>query len=514
MTEYHNKNIPAAKSNNYLKHWHIILLVILGTIVRLVYGIYHRGWLSAADQLAWGQSLEEMMHSGLVSYKQLIHYPHEGGSFFISLIAIGLRPFGNILPPLSMAALFVDTLSRFFQILLSRRIFGSPTAAWFALWTVMALPLILPWGTVNYGLHSLSSFIPFVFIYFATTYKSRLPGSVLCGIVAGFSVAFSYDNLILIPAYLVWVMFTGKNEENKLPHMIRFLGFALLALVPHILLRLFADNGFNLEHLPVTTIRGFSWKEFFSFTHLANILPVWYKSLPASFFLSAGNFMSSAYQRDIVLIFCFTGLGFSVLKIRENKRSVGLAFLIFITFTIAYALSPFYAGLIDMKTYLYYRHFSYILPLLALLVFNGFAKTGKAQFVLAGLWIIICGIFSTVYLTSAKPVTSGLYSAEGWILAKKYGEDVSMLMRLYKTAPADQQEELMIGFGWGLTATLLQDKSEKDSLRVKQLVKIYNQFPKTQQTLLKQGIQQSFKPGITPILDPKLIPVINAYLGN
>src|SRR4030095_15458263 len=89
--------------------WSIWLFVLAGTFIRLVYGIYSKAWMAAPDQIAWGLSLDEMLQIGTFSYKQLIHYPHEGGSLLVSLIALALRPIDFILPSLSLAALLIDT---------------------------------------------------------------------------------------------------------------------------------------------------------------------------------------------------------------------------------------------------------------------------------------------------------------------------------------------------------------------------------------------------------------------
>ena len=71
----------------------------------------------------------------------------------VVFLAIALTPLDGWLPPLSWAALVVDTLSRYFQIRIATRLFGESTAIWFGAWTVLSVPLILPWGTVDFGLH-------------------------------------------------------------------------------------------------------------------------------------------------------------------------------------------------------------------------------------------------------------------------------------------------------------------------------------------------------------------------
>ena len=59
----------------------IVLFCVLGSILRLVYGVLYTPWELAPDQIAW----EIIIRNGEFSYSNLIYYPHEGGSFLISL---------------------------------------------------------------------------------------------------------------------------------------------------------------------------------------------------------------------------------------------------------------------------------------------------------------------------------------------------------------------------------------------------------------------------------------------
>lgn len=298
----------------------MLFLVLSGTLLRLIFGIFSKDWMAAPDQLAWGLSLDEMMQSGTFSYKQLIHYPHEGGSLIVSIVAICLRPFNFILPSLSLSALLIDTISRWIQIKLVQKMFGTVTMSWFALWTVLAVPLLLPWATVNFGLHSLSAFLPFIFIYFATVHISKMPGGFWCGLVAGLSVSFSYDNLIFIPTFLIWKLFDSGKLLDKFRTMGMFLSIALIAMIPHMMVRFFADNGFQLEQLSSTSIRGVAWGTVLSLQSLQNLVYVLQNHLPASFFLSTTSLISEVNQRFIVIGFFIVAIIFSFLaKVKSNK---------------------------------------------------------------------------------------------------------------------------------------------------------------------------------------------------
>src|SRR5262245_50122720 len=99
-----------------LKGFLVFIIVLLGTILRLIYGWYARPWCIAHDQIAWTLSLEELLHGGTWSIKQLIHYPHEGGTLPISLLYLCLSPLAKFVPLLSIIALLLDAAARFIQV--------------------------------------------------------------------------------------------------------------------------------------------------------------------------------------------------------------------------------------------------------------------------------------------------------------------------------------------------------------------------------------------------------------
>jgi hypothetical protein len=187
------------------KGWQLAVALVLGTVVRVAYGFSIHAWYGAPDQLAWGLSLSEMLQHGHWNYFQTIHAPHEGGSLIIGLLALLLSPFQFIMPPLSLAALLIDLVSRLIQI----RVVGlvNKTAApWYAAWTVFAVPALVPWGTVNFGLHALAGFFPFLIIYIGYRWGGH---KYLALILAGFcalSLSVSYDNLVLVPVGLLLIL--------------------------------------------------------------------------------------------------------------------------------------------------------------------------------------------------------------------------------------------------------------------------------------------------------------------
>ncbi len=120
-------------------------------------------------------------------------------------------------------------------------------------------------------------------------------------------------------------------------------------------------------------------------------------------------------------------------------------------------------------------------------------------------FLLICGTGSIMLITETETRTNTTYDAAGWVLAQKYGDDVEKLMSIHAIAPENEKKELMSGYGWGLTAVILNDKSGNDSMSVNQLLLILNKFPSVQQELLYEGVNHAFNKNITPQLDPQLL---------
>jgi len=497
---------------HYLKTWHITAIVIAGTIIRFLYGYSTKAWLGSPDQLAWGLGIDEMLNSKAWNYVQLTHAPHEGGSFFISLLSMLFRPLQSILPSLSFAALAIDTVSRFIQIRITQKMFGYETAFWFGVWTILSVPLLIPWATVNFGLHSLFSFVPFVFFYFVIKYKHNIYLPVICGIICGIAVSLSYDSVILAIASVLFFVSIKNDGKSKLVRILIFLAAFALALLPHLFTRIFLHSGSSLVNSPSFSIRGISLVSSLHGSHLINLFTAWCKPLPGSFLLSSINFLPAAVLLLIVFLFLFAGILFFVLNGTVKNDSKLLSIYIVFLFVAAYALSPFYGADYHVKSYVYYRHLCYIVPFLTALVICGFMGSGKFKLYLVISWVLLCGIASLQYIYSAQRIEQPAYRPAGWVLAKKYGNDINKLFRISSVAATQYQDELSIGFGWGLSAIILGNKTDTGS--VTKLVQLTRQCPVKYQPEIIQGIYYSFSKGITPVLDQQLLPVINSQLSG
>jgi hypothetical protein len=409
------------------------------------------------------------------------------------------------MPPLSLAALIIELFGRYIQIKFTQRLFGSKVAGWFSVWTILSIPLLLPWATLNFGLHSLFSFLPFVFLYYLTQDQSKNSKFLLCGIITGLSLSFSYNSVIFIPAFIIYTFFTLSDLKKAFIYTSKYLLFCLLTLIPHLTARYFLDSGFNLQDDPVFSIRGVTAEGTISGEQLNNFIVSWHRVLPASFLLSSISFISTYLQRDLVFVFFMITVVLIAVRLRNNITAIYYALLLVFLYLLFYAFSPFYADEIDIKSYVFYRHITYIAPLIVMIMIYAFNRFNKINFYILILWLVICGTGSIMMINETVTRSNSTYDATGWVLAQKYGDDVEKLMSIHAIAPKNEQNELMSGYGWGLTAVILHDKSGNDSVSVNQLLLILNKFPSIQQELLHEGVKHAFNKNITPQLDPQLL---------
>lgn len=478
------------------------MLVLLGTVVRFAFGYEKELWRCAPDQIAWGLNLDLAFRDGGLAYHELIHYPHEGGSVILSLLAMLMRPLEGGLPPLSWAALVADALSRYVQISVAERVFNRVTAIWFAVWTVLAVPLLLPWGTVDFGLHALVAFVPFVFIRQAME-PHRAAWKL--GVLAGLGGCLAYDCLIVVPAYLVWSFLGERDRKSRLLRSAGFLAGCVLGLLPHLALRIFPDNAFGLENMPALGVRGLEQEPLGLLSALPKLATVWTTTLPASFMLSSVDVLSPRMIASVVSVFLGLGLLGAVLRRREEAKAEWLIAMTVLMFTVAYAAGPLFFDRVDSKSYLPYRHFAFVLPLLVLIVISGLARLPRSAWLL-GAWLALCSTASLAYMISIVPCPVRNDGAAGWVLARKYGHDPERLMSLLEVATKEAREELLRGYGWGMTTTLFEHGRGKGDQSMDRMSGIWSRLPESFRPGMLDGVRTAFTPGITPVLDKSIEP--------
>ena len=423
--------------------------LIAGTLVRLAYGVLFEPWTQQPDQLAWGMVLSTVNFPEGISYRQLIHYPHEGGTIVLSLLALIIGPIGK-LPALTVAALLFDLLSRLVQLLVVRRFFTASVLHWFGAWTVLSIPGVLPWAVVNYGLHALAAFVPFAMLWLAFRGHATRYGHALDGLALGAMIWFSYSAAVLAPLYL----FFRRDLFHSVRHWFSFIVAIAGVLALHAVVRSSFDPGFHLSGFAPSTIRGMALDapvgKFFS--HVDHL---WTDSFPgASMLPSMMGLPAGVVRRAWALIILAGSVGVVIAWFRQRTQERHLLFVVLtvLMFGSVYAASPFFHGSADRSAFVHYRHWAFILPMATLVAITGLSALRFRSIPLsahAGL----CAAGVLLMFTSPKP-NERKYKETGYVLAIKFGHEpqtLSAIARRYPEAEAD----LFRGAGWGCAEILL-----------------------------------------------------------
>jgi hypothetical protein len=491
------------KEDNYVFSGRQMLLVLLaGTLVRFLFGWYTHLWMEAPDQLAWQLSIDAT--PGNRSIIHLMHAPHEGGTLALGLLSLLFRS-GSLLPSLSWAALLTDTVVRYIQISVTRKVSGHETAAWFGVWTVLAVPAMVPWGTVNFGLHALSSVFPFVLLYILYRYMGHPYLAILCGLLCALAVSFSYDSLVLLPVSLLF--FIGRPAAKRIRDILVLLAVFAVGMLPHVWVR--ADLHSQTGNDILFSVRTVNWVHVFDLSNLLQGITVWVTALPGSFMLSPAHVLPPLILVCTVCVLLFSGIVFFISG-KEPSTIRRLAVGIVLFFVMAYALSPFNGSRFDSGSYVYYRHLSYIIPLLAFICIAGFSASGTLRKILLPVWVTVCGLLSMQFMLTTKKAGEPAYRPAGWILVKKYGIDSKLLMDIHTAADPLYSKELVTGFGWGIATTLFDGKP--DTAAIVKLEQVLREYPAMHRPQLINGVRYAFTKDITPVLDPGLLHRLDYYL--
>ncbi len=462
---------------------YVIFIVVLGSAARLIYALKTQLWFGAPDHLAWEMMITDVVSNGLKGYDQLIHYPHEGGSIILSLLAICFKFFG-VKQSLVWVAFGVDALARFVQLWVVQKHFDKRVFWIFGIWTIFSLPSILPWSSVNFGLHSLSSFTPFLLLHLSLTDKLK-PWAI--GVFIGLTTWFSYNNLVLIPVFIGYLWYIKKRGAFFVNLAIGFI--AIIAL--HVFVRTSFDAGFHLSGFSHTTIRGLGYHYLQDPSTYKNLYLVFIDSLPGSSLLPSFLMFSNSQIRSLWVWISLLGF-LNILipsKTKGTQRARILSFSWVFAFLIAYALSPFYEPHIDRTNYMYYRHLTYILPLFALVVIAGYSKFNLGRlFLPVVLSFGVIGYISEII--AARQENSMSYEAAGWVLATKIGDDPERLTKLINENSLHKQE-LAFGYGWAFTEALFSENAQiSDAPKIFET--LFESLPSVQQCAFSEGALFAF----------------------
>lgn len=488
-----------------LHRYQILFICLIGSVVRFVYGYMYEPWSLAPDHIAW----EAVIEQGSFRYDHLIHYPHEGGTIVISLLAHFVELFTSI-SSLTILAFLFDFLIRFVQITVVRKVFNMRAALFFGLWTIFAAPIIIPWGSANFALHHLSSIFPFLLLYLLSQNENSIRHHLICGLFLGVAVWFSYSNVILIPVLFGYRLFNRESLKRWLFSLLSFSGVLFI----HLLVRTYADAGFHLDQFELTSIRRAS------FSIGSNDLFTRITELPSSIANTA-----LCLPKEDIYLFWFKMIYFVALVIAligavisVRKSLFGKQFLIILAtslfFLIAYIFSPFFNSQ-PVGNYISYRHMTYVLPILSLFIILGLASFRHPALVIG--FLLLAPIQSSRLFTT-DPVHPNIMTtkASGWTLGRKLGHDPRAIVAIsdHKTIHKNQ---FIQGIGWGMSTALFRDTDSTNHLLVDQSVQyltdVIHQYPEAYRRPLLEGVEFAFSDSVTPKLNPAfLVKISNAVL--
>jgi len=472
----------------------LTLFCVLGSVVRFFYGFIYTPWLQCPDHLAWQMIINE----GSLSYDHLIYYPHEGGSVVVSLLAHLVQLVART-NSLTVAAFVSDLISRAIQLYVVWKIFSRDVAYIFGTWTIFAVPVIIPWATVNFGLHSISAFFPFVLIYVLWRDAGSRAHYIWTGIFLGLALWFSYSNFVLIVVYFIYQLLERKRGAGWTYSVVSFSAI----LVLHLLVRKYADAGFDFQEKNMASIRGTAFTVD-ALTNWSRYYQVWTGPLADSATMlrnSPYNLVLSKYIWLALVAAGFAGCIRAVMNAKMDKR-IGVILLSVILFVTVYATSPFFYDYPGFGNYVAYRHLTYILPATALFTIAGLTsfRGGKP---LALIFTAVCIYSSCLLFTSDKKDVIADRAA-GWALGAKLGNKQGDIARIISSSPYNKKL-VMQGVGWGITASLFEGSDSRSDIRLKEkvnaLMEILTQVQESYRDDFIAGIEFSFSDGVTPVLD-------------
>lgn len=483
-----------------LTKYGIFVICILGSVTRMLYGYVHEPWIHAPDQLAWEMVIEQ----GNLSYAQLIHYPHEGGSILFSLFCQLIEPFTSF-SSLTILAFLIDFGVRFIQITIVKKLFNRKVALLFGLWTIFASPIIIPWGTLNFGLHSISSVFPFILLLLLFKNKQTMKDQLLTGSFLGLAFWFSYSNIILIPAFFLYNLMARKKFNNW--------GYALLSitlvLTLHLITRYTSDSGFHLNEFPFSSIRGevFSISEINFWDRVMNLPNV----ITNSFITLPYPDQFSGVMKSVFWLSCLISAISLFLAYKKNKlRKKNYTLIpIILLFVISYMLSPFFVEE-DTGNHVTFRHLTYIAPLISLAIIVGLSYLNKKLILIPFLLLGVLQ-FNRLIQMEKTPQNDITTKASGWVLANKLGHDTELINSIIQDN-YKKTELLIQGVGWGTSTTLIKDTHTLSKPQIKnkvdELVGLITQYPNSYQKDLLNGVEFSFSDQVNPRLDKNILPII------
>lgn len=452
----------------------IFVLSLLGSILRSIYAYLHQPWLGAPDHLAWELILEQ----GKFSYDYLIHYPHEGGSIIVSLLALVIENITSI-SSLTTIALLLDFIIRFVQIAIVQRLYNQWVTIAFGVWTVFATPIFIPWASVNFGLHYVSSVFPFMLLYLAHTPLKTTRSQLLLGAFLGACIWFSYINVIAVLVFMAFQVIRSK----KIPWVSCSAFLAVVAI--HAMVRLNTEVGFQIEQLSTASIRGASFE--FGLEDFTERISNFHLLIANSFVGLEHTETMLVGSVWVILLLLTVGVLLN-LKNKNAWQTQFFPFTIIMSFLLFYFISPFYNKSVEAY-FILDRHLTYIIPLLALFVIAGLSQSKLKPFLIS-IFIVIQIIPSIALFNQNRKIDVPLNKrASGWVIGRKLGHAPEKVLPIVSENNKDFKL-LVHGVGWGISTAIIEDNAnhERVTTRVHHYFSLY---PENYQDDLFKGFQHS-----------------------
>ncbi len=463
----------------------LAVFLIAGTVVRVAYAVLFKPWWQAADHLAWDIVLKSVGHFGGLGYWQLIHYPQEGGSIPVSLLTllIGRIPGVAALPA---SALVVDALSRWIQLKVVSERFDRRVLLLFGAWTVAGLPILVTWSSVNCGLHSVASFFPFLMLWLVTAPHAGPARGWRDGALCGLFIWFTYDCVLLLPLYAIALF----RQPGAFGRAARFIAALLAVLGMHLAVRSLFDAGFHLPEWGPASVRGLDFQRPLGMM-VRDIGTVWVRAVPGSSLLPGLFGIEVRLVRWFWALFVLAGaLGCWWVGRTDpaQRRNLYTCLVAVVAFAVGYAISPLAVHQVDHPSYMYYRHWAFILPMIALTTIAGLAGSRPGR---SAVWCFVALSSSGVMAMFRDPPSRDMKLLDtGFVLALKLGHDPARLETVIGNVP-ELAHDLWIGAGWGTAEELLvfNDPTPEDA---EYLVSLVNTYSPPERALMIQGVELAF----------------------
>ena len=459
----------------------ITVFLVAGTVVRVAHALLFKPWLQAADHLAWDIVLKSVGHVGGLGYWQLIHYPQEGGSIPISALTllIGRIPGVAALP---VSALLVDALSRWIQLKVVSDRFDRRVFLLFGAWTVTGLPILITWSSVNCGLHSVASFFPFLMLRLVTAPAAGPVQGWRDGALCGLFIWFTYDCVLLLPLYAIALF----RQTRAFDRAARFIAALFAVLGAHLAVRSLFDAGFHLPEWGPASVRGLDFQRPLG-KMVHDIGTVWVRAVPGS------SLLPGLFGIEVRLVRCCWALFVLAGAIGcwwvgrtwpAQRLSLFACVLAVISFAVGYAISPLAVHQADHPSYMYYRHWAFILPMIALMTIAGLAGSRAGR--IAAWGFVGLGAMGVMTMFRVPPSREVDLLDTGFVLALNLGHDPARLEAVIGNVP-EHAPELFIGAGWGTAEELIvfNQPTPEDTEHLISLVNSYNPAPRA---LLIEGV--------------------------